>query len=115
MRCGADDETTPHWRFYCVGNAASDARKVRAQLKRDLNEVLETLGDVGWANAWGVTRARCQEKPWESAPEAEEHRPERRRVTHKGGATTLREPFTSVEPPSVLRSTSVQPPPTRLN
>ena len=49
MRCCADDETTPHWRFYCVGNAASDAREVRAQLKRDLNEILEKLGDVGWA------------------------------------------------------------------
>ena len=90
MRCCADDETTPHWRFYCVGNAASDAREVRAQLKRDLNEVLEKLGDVGWAHAWGVTRATCQETPWESAPEAEEHRPERGRVTHKGGTTTLR-------------------------
>ena len=32
----------------------------------------------------------CQEKPRRGSPEAEEHRPERGRVTHKGGATTLR-------------------------
>jgi len=49
MRCCVDEETTPHCRFYCAGNAASDVREVRAQLKRDLNEVLEKLGDVGWA------------------------------------------------------------------
>ena len=76
MRCCAEDDTKPHWRFYSVANAASDQREVLAQLKRDLNEVLEKLGDLGWVHAWEVTRATCQGKPWESAPEAEEHRPE---------------------------------------
>jgi len=45
---------------------------------------------VGWANAWGIPRATRQDKPWETAPENEEHRPERGRVTHEGHGTTLR-------------------------
>jgi len=37
-----DDEATPHWRLYFVGNAASDVREVRAQLKREPIEGLSS-------------------------------------------------------------------------
>ena len=80
-------------RFYCGGAAESDVREVRVTLERDLNAILDAaLGDLGWANAWGVPRATRQDKPWETAPEIEEHRPERGRVTHEGHGTPGRPP-----------------------